>query len=187
MAFFKIHLNWRPWLQVAGTKHTISTLPKVCISLAQLCYLSTISGFWELQWIIICRLNNTSQTLLDHAIITSFPCVTMRPLIDRETAVNLTCSIIARRLDYCNSVLYSVSETNIAKHQWMQNNLARVVCKWPYNTNVTELLRELHWLPVRHRITYKVTIITYRTQNCQQPGYLLDSIISYKPAKALRS
>ena len=63
----------------------------------------------------------------------------------------------------------------------MQNNLARVVCKAPYNTNVTGLLRELHWLPVRHRITYKVATITY------QPSYLLDSLISYQPVRTLRS
>jgi len=80
----------------------------------------------------------------------------IRPLIDRETAVNLAYSIVTSRLDYSNSVLYGVSETNFAKLQRMQNNLARVVCKSLYNTNVTELLSELHRLPVRHRITYKV-------------------------------
>ena len=79
----------------------------------------------------------------------------IRPLNDRETAVDLACSIVASRLDYCNSVLYGVSESNIAKLQRMQNNLARVVCKSPYNSHVTEL----HWLPVRHRTTYKVASI----------------------------
>jgi len=95
-----------------------------------------------------------------------------------------TVTCISSRLDYCNSVLYGIRETNIAKLQRMQNNLARVVCKMPYNTNVTELL---HWLPVQHRITYKVANIIYCTRNCQQPGYLLDSFISYKPARTLRS
>jgi len=68
--------------------------------------------------------------------------------------LNSNSRLLASRLDYCNSVLYGVSETNIAKLQWMQNILARVVCKSPYNTNVTER----HWLPVglQHRITYKV-------------------------------
>ena len=69
----------------------------------------------------------------------------------------------------------------------MQNNLARVVCKSPYSSHVTELLHELHWLPVRHRITYKVAAITYRTRNCQQPGYLLDSLVNYQPTRTLRS
>jgi len=109
----------------------------------------------------------------------------LRPFIDRETAVNPACSIVASRLDNCNSVLYGISETEIAELQRMQNNLSRVVCKSPYNTNVTVLLCELHWLPVRHRITYKVATITYHTRNCQQT--LLDSLISYKPARTLRS
>jgi len=86
-----------------------------------------------------------------------------------------------------NSVLYGVSETNVAKLQRMQNNLARVVRESLNNTNVTKLLRELHLLPVRHTITYEVATITYRTRNCQQPGYSLDSLISLIPARTLRS
>jgi len=39
----------------------------------------------------------------------------IRPLIDRKTAGNLECSIVASTLDYCNSVLYGVSGSNIAK------------------------------------------------------------------------
>jgi len=62
----------------------------------------------------------------------------IRPLIDRETAVNLACSIVASRLDYCNSLLYGVSETNIAKLQQMQNNITRAVYKSPtYRANGT--------------------------------------------------
>jgi len=38
---------------------------------------------------------------------------------------------------------------------------------------------------IRHRITYKVATITYRTRHCQQPVYLLDSLISYEPARTL--
>jgi len=83
----------------------------------------------------------------------------LRPLIDQETAVNLACSTVASRLNYCNSVSYGVSETNIAERQRKQNNLARVVHKLPNNINITELLRELHWLPVRHRIIYKLQLL----------------------------
>ena len=42
-------------------------------------------------------------------------------------------------------------------------------------------------LVVRHRIVYKVATITNRTRNCQQPSYLLDSLVSYQPAITLRS
>jgi hypothetical protein len=41
----------------------------------------------------------------------------IRHLIDRDTAVTLACSIVASRLDYCNSVLYGVTDANIVKLQ----------------------------------------------------------------------
>ena len=40
----------------------------------------------------------------------------IRPLLDRETAINLACSSVASKLDNCSSVLYCVRETNMAKH-----------------------------------------------------------------------
>jgi hypothetical protein len=42
-------------------------------------------------------------------------------------------------------------------------------------------------LVVRHRIVYEVATITNRARNCQQPSYLLDSLVSYQPAITLRS
>jgi len=111
----------------------------------------------------------------------------IRPLIDRDTAVTLACSIVASRLDYCNSVLYGVTDTNITKLQRVLTSLARVVCNAPYGTSATGLLHELHWLPVRQRISYKVATVTYRTCQCQQPVYLLDMLNRYHPTRALRS
>jgi len=60
----------------------------------------------------------------------------------------------------------------------MKNNLARVVCKSPYNTNVTELLRELQWLPnIRHRITCIFDTITIARETASS---LVHSLILYK-------
>jgi len=36
------------------------------------------------------------------------------------------------------------------------------------------MLRELHWLPVRHRITYKLTTIVYKCLHGLAPPYLAD-------------
>jgi len=89
-------------------------------------------------------------------------------------SVTLYCMVLVKL------TMQNCSECKIIVH-------AHVECKSPYNTNVTELLRELHWLSVRHRITYKFANITHSTRNCQQPDYLLDSLISHKPARTLRS
>jgi len=45
------------------------------------------------------------------------------------------------------------------------------------------ILRKLNWLPIWNRISYKIATITYCKRNCQQPGYLLVSLISYKLAR----
>jgi len=101
------------------------------VSLAQLFHLSTISRL-------------LGVTVHNHMSFVVRSCNYHIRHIDRETAANPACSIVASRLSYCNSVLYGISYTNIAKLQRMQNNLARVVCKSPYNTIVIKLLGELH-------------------------------------------
>ena len=111
----------------------------------------------------------------------------IRPLINRDTAVTLACSIVASRLDYCNSVLYGVSDANIKRLQRTQNSLARVVCRAQYNTPTTNLLCELHWLPIRQRINYKIATIVYRVRQSQQPVYLFNMLNDYNPVRTLRS
>ena len=47
--------------------------------------------------------------------------------------------------------------------------------------------RQLHWLPVRQRISYKVAVITYKTRSTSKPAYLSDLLQDYRPARTLRS
>jgi hypothetical protein len=90
-------------------------------------------------------------------------------------------------LDYCNSVLYGVIDTNIVKLQRVQNSLARTICELPYGASTTEILSELHWLPVkRNKLPIKVCI-TYHTCHSSQPVYLRNLLINYQPARTLRS
>jgi len=40
------------------------------------------------------------------------------------------------------------------------------------SVSATELHRQLHWLPIRQRITYKTAVITYKTRTTGTPVYL---------------
>ena len=51
----------------------------------------------------------------------------IRPLLTLDAAKAMAVSIVGCRLDYCNSVLYGMSQANIDKLQRVQNILARVV------------------------------------------------------------
>ena len=46
-----------------------------------------------------------------------------------DVAKTVTCSIAGFRLDYCNALLYGISDKNIQKLQRVLSNLARVVLK----------------------------------------------------------
>ena len=97
-----------------------------------------------------------------------------------DTANTLACSIVATRLDYCNAVLYGVTNKNILRLQRMQNSLAMVVCAAPYRCPSAPL-GYLHRLPVAQRIIHKVAALTFKTRLHRQPTYLYDLLHNYIP------
>jgi len=77
-------------------------------------------------------------------------------LLSAELAVTLACSLILTRLDYCNSVLYGAPASSIQV-------LVRIVLQAPRRSHAQPLLRELHWLPIQHRMEYKVAVLTFKS------------------------
>ena len=49
------------------------------------------------------------------------------------------------------------------------------------------VLKELHWLPVEQRITFKVLLLTFKALNNLAPPYLSQLIVPYNPTRNLRS
>jgi len=97
-------------------------------------------------------------------------------------------SIVGCRLDYCNSVLYGMSQANIDKLKRVQNIPARVVVGAPRRTSSSLNIRcDLHWLPVGHRITYRLRLTTWKALHTSQPLYLSELISHYLPPRSLRS
>jgi len=92
----------------------------------------------------------------------------MHILLIDSMAQTVACSIVNFRLDYCNAMLYDAPAETLDVLHRAQNNLARVVCQRGGRTNARPLLRSLDWLPVKHRVTYKMAALT--------PAYLNDLI-----------
>ena len=53
--------------------------------------------------------------------------------------------------------------------------------------HVTLLLKELHWLPVKYRIQYKLATLAFRHFDGTLPPYLSSSLCTYQPSRSLRS
>jgi hypothetical protein len=112
----------------------------------------------------------------------------IRPSLDHKSCVLLANALVSSRLDFCNSLYYGLPQSSIHRLQLIQNSLARVVCPAvKRRDHITPTLRQLHWLPVSSRITYKIALITYKTLHHKSPSYLHSLLIPYNPARNLRS
>ena len=67
---------------------------------------------------------------------------------------------------------FPVVDTDLTKLQHIQDRLARLGRKSPPFVGSVPLVRSLHWLPVRFRILFKISLLTYKTLHEKQPVYL---------------
>ena len=97
-------------------------------------------------------------------------------------------AFVISRIDYCNSILYGLPMIELEKLQRVQNIAARLITELSSRRDhITPVLKNLHWLPVRSRITFKILLLTYKILNGHSPRYLTSLISFYKPARSLRS
>ena len=94
-----------------------------------------------------------------------------------DICLSLGTALIQSRLDYSNSVLYGTSVSNLHKLQMVQNALARIITRSPRSVPTSQLLSNLHWLPIHKQINFKVATLTYKVLSTQQPAYLYNLII----------
>ena len=111
----------------------------------------------------------------------------IRRHLDLDSAKLLANALVSSRLDYCNSLLSGIAETDFTKLQRVLNRLARVFTKSPLFTCSVPLLCSLHWLPVKYRVHFKVCLLTYKALHEEQPVYLRFLIAITLPSRSLRS
>ena len=95
--------------------------------------------------------------------------------------------LLTTRLDFSNSILIGLPQQLIDKMQKVQNWAACLILNKRKTEHVTPLLKQLHWLPIRERIQYKIIYLTFKSLKGQSPQYLVDMLKSYTPVRELRS
>ena len=86
----------------------------------------------------------------------------IRSVLDFDTARTIGTSLVHSRLDYCNSMNYCLTQTQLNGLQHIQNALARAVVAAPWSSDSDRILKFLHWLKVHERIEYKVISTMYK-------------------------
>ena len=111
----------------------------------------------------------------------------LRCFLDQKSTEKLVHAFITSRLDSCNSLLYCLPDSELVKLQRIQNSAARLVTRVKGRCHMKPILRQLHWLPIRRRIVFKILLITFKVIHDLAPEYIKDLIDIHKPVRCLRS
>ena len=97
-------------------------------------------------------------------------------------------ALVTSRLEYCNSLLYGTVNKNFARLQHLQYTAARLIMRMPKYSNITPVLKELHWLrEFQERASFKIMLLVNRAVNCRGPVYLRGLICICTPTRSRRS
>ena len=107
----------------------------------------------------------------------------IRQYLDDATTECLVLSLCMSHIDYCNSVLYGLPDCSINKLQRVQNMCSCLVLRKTKRDSSTKCLQQLHWLPVKKRITFKVLVLTFKLLHGDGPMYLKNLIQRYTPGR----
>ena len=89
----------------------------------------------------------------------------IRRLLTSDARKTLVNAFVMSRLDYCNSMCHGINEGLLNKLQHIQNAAARLVTDTRKYDHITPVLRDLHWLPIRQRIIFKLATMVYKCQH----------------------
>ena len=82
-------------------------------------------------------------------------------------------SFITSHLDNCNRVLSGLTSKAFDRLQYVQKH-------------INPILKKLHWLPVKQRITYKILLLTYKSLHSLSFKYIID-LHPYSKSRSLPS
>ena len=74
-------------------------------------------------------------------------------------------------------MLAELPASTLAPLQRVQNAAARLILNIKPSDHITTALIQLHWLPVKYRIIYKICVLVQKALNGLAPNYLSDLLI----------
>ena len=88
-------------------------------------------------------------------------------------------ALVISRLDYCNSILINLPDTTL--HTPLSSSAARLIKslkprQWPRD-QITSALRQLHWLPIKARISFKICVLVFNIHSGSCPRYMSSLVI----------
>ena len=100
---------------------------------------------------------------------------TVHRSLTKESLLTLVHAFITSRVDHCNGVLYGSNGYLLDRLQSVLNSAARLVLGVSKYDSISAAIREeLHWLPIRKRIQFKIALLVRHCIVGAAPEYLIE-------------
>ena len=112
----------------------------------------------------------------------------IRRYLPKSTSILVANALVGSRIDYCNSLLDSISEFDIKRLRSVQYSLCRIINRTSRfsREHMSPHLKALHWLPIRQRIQFKWFVMTYKIVNFGLPPYFNPYFVPFSSSKFTR-
>ena len=107
--------------------------------------------------------------------------------INKNIRMKLVHGLGLSQLDFCISLLYKLPNYYLHPLQMIINSAARLVVNLPRfsRERITPICMELHFLPLKARMEYKICLLAYKAIKFQQPRYLSMLLKPYENSSGL--
>lgn len=95
-----------------------------------------------------------------------------RPFLSVANTKTLIHAFNTSRIDCYNSLLYGLPASHLHKLQRVLNAAARLICSAPRHCHITPSFLDLHWLPIKEWIHFKVIHFTFKAIHGIAPPYI---------------
>ena len=108
--------------------------------------------------------------------------------IDLNSRLKLIYGLVLSRIDFCNSLYVDLPNNLLRPLQIIINDCARLAKGIPRfsRERVTPICMELHFLPIKARIIYKICLLMHKVIVFGQPSYLAEIVRYREPSRTLR-
>ena len=81
-------------------------------------------------------------------------------------------ALVISRLDYCNSILTGLPDSTLHPLTKVLHTAARLIKNLQRHDHITEPMKQLHWLPIRARISFKIILLMFNIHSGSSPLYM---------------
>ena len=104
-------------------------------------------------------------------------------LLTQEATHTLVRGLVTSHLDYCNAIFAGLPNCLMNILQKVQNASAKLVTSSNKYDSATSSLYQLHWLPIKARVDFKMLTVIHKCLSGNAPEYLQNLITPYKSGR----